>query len=120
MMSVCFIPYNKNKTSMSSLLKFRYITPITIRCNVNKDDVFETIKNNLQYNEEINAYGFNKKTNEFWCKKIINFENKLQINISIHVIDYSNSYITITPIVGTNVEISKTITSITKFIKTVE
>jgi hypothetical protein len=77
-------------------VRFRYIQPITIICNVNIENLYEIIEKNLEYNDGLNIYGFNKKTQEFWGKKIIKSVNKLHFNLSIRKLDYSQSYITIT------------------------
>jgi hypothetical protein len=121
MMTVCFLPFEQtNMKHKMEKVKFRYIQPITIICNVNIEYLYEIIEKNLEYNDGLNVYGFNKKTQEFWGKKIIKSVNKLHFNLSIHKKDYSQSYITITPIVGTNLEIEKLLANITSFIRLFE
>jgi len=101
-------------------VRFRYIQPITIVCNINIEHLYEVIENNLKYNECLNVYGFNKKSKEFWGKQIIKSVNKLHFNLSIHKKDYLQSYIIITPVVGTDAEIEKLLTNITSFIRLFE
>ena len=120
-MTVCYLPFSQNNLKpKSEKVRFRYIQPITIICNINIEHLYEIIEKNLEYNDVLNVYGFNKKTQEFWGKQIIKSVNKLHFNLSIRKLDYSQSYITITPIVGTNLEIEKLLVNITSFIRLFE
>jgi hypothetical protein len=65
-MTVCFLPFDQtNMKPRMEKVRFRYIQPITIICNVNIEDLYEIIEKNLEYNDGLNIYGFNKKTQEF-------------------------------------------------------
>lgn len=119
-MTVCFLPYQNNPKTTIKKVRFRYIQPITLLCNIHIEQLYEIIVKNLEYNEDINVYGFNKKTNEFWGKRIIKSVNKLHFNLAIHKKDCSQSYIIITPIVGTDTEIEKLLDNITGFIRLFE
>ena len=120
-MTVCFQPFEQtNMKHKMEKVKFRYIQPITIICNVNIEYLYEIIEKNLEYNDDLNVYGFNKKAKEFWGKQIVKSVNKLHFNLSIHKKDYLQSYIIITPVVGTDAEIEKLLSNITGFIRLFE
>lgn len=107
MMTVCFLPINSEKlvTDRKKLL-YRYIKPIKITCNIKKDMLYELIYDFLKEICEINIFGFNKSTNEYWCK---NVKKSVTLHFTITIIkcDNSSSCITITPILGRDNEIKK-------------
>jgi hypothetical protein len=106
MMTACFLPNGdkKNKDLLSA--KYRYIKPLKFMCNVNIETIFEIFQIGLKKFTEINIYGFNSRTNEYWLKKINKCESKLHFKISIFKKSKSSSYIIITPILGTDKDIN--------------
>jgi hypothetical protein len=58
-------------------------------------------------NFKLNAFGYNKKINEFWGKRANKEKCLLQFKLQINEIDFNSSYVVITPIVGTVSEIDK-------------
>jgi hypothetical protein len=120
MMTVCFLPYEQNYKDNMKKKSFRYIQPITIICKIGKEELSDLIKNILVNNCELDVYGFNRITDEYWGKKIEKTVNKLHFNLSIYKKEYYSSYITITPFVGTNIEIQKLLFKILGVVKLYE
>ena len=119
-MTVCFLPYNPNKMSRKKTFCFHYIKPIKLICSIKKEKICEVISEVLEHICDMNVFGFNKKTDEYWGKKIIKSESKLHFNLSIIKKDYNSSYIIITPILGTDNEINNLSLKITRFLKLYE
>jgi len=116
-MMVCFLPINRKQNIKLEKIKYRYIKPIAVICNISKDTIFELMYKILQNITELNVCGFNTATNVFWCKKIIRTESVVYFNISINKKEYSTSVITIIPIVGNDNEINKILTKIINLLK---
>jgi hypothetical protein len=63
----------------------------------------------LSVNLNVNAFGYNKKLNEFWGKKMNKNCCFLEFTIQIDEIDIDKSIIMITPIIGTSKHFDKLI-----------
>ena len=106
MMPACFLPNDNKKNKSTVDTKYRYIKPLKFTCNVRTEVLYEIFQKRLNKINEINIYGFNTSTNEYWLKKIIKSESKLHFNISINKKSLSSSYVIITPILGTDTDIN--------------
>jgi len=106
MMTACFLPNadKKNKDLFSA--KYRYIKPLNLSCNVKIENLNEILQKGIKKFTEINIYGFNTKTNEYWLKNMNKYESKLYFKISIIKKEKFLSMIIITPIIGTNSDIN--------------
>ena len=123
MMTACFLPNDGKKYKSIFGAKYRYIKPLKFTCNISIEILFEIFQKCLNKISEINIYGFNSRTNEYWLKKINKCESKLHFNISIIKKDKSSSYVILTPILGTDSDINmltiKIITMLKIYDKTV-
>lgn len=117
MMTACFLPNDSNKNKSIFGTKYRYIKPLKITCNVSIEILFEIFQKCLNKITEINIYGFNPRTNEYWLKKINKCESKLHFNITIIKKDKLSSFIIITPILGTDSDINMLIIKIINMLK---
>jgi hypothetical protein len=106
MMTACFLPNGdkKNKDLLSA--KYRYIKPLNLSCNVKIENLNEILQKGIKKFTEINIYGFNTKTNEYWLKNMNKYESKLYFKITIIKKEKFLSMIIITPIIGTNSDIN--------------
>jgi hypothetical protein len=106
MMTACFLPNadKKNKDLFSA--KYRYIKPLNLSCNVKIENLNEILQKGIKKFTEINIYGFNTRTNEYWLKNMNKYESKLYFKISIIKKEKFLSMIIITPIIGTNSDIN--------------
>jgi hypothetical protein len=105
MMPACFLPNGEKYKSVIGT-KYRYIKPCKFTCNVKIENLYEILQKGLKKISEINIYGFNSKTNEYWLKNINKCESKLYFKISIIEKEKTSSYIIITPILGTDTDIN--------------
>lgn len=106
-MSVCFMPFNIKETCLNKTLPYRFVTPINILICLNKKDAYDVICYLMATSFKLNAFGYNKKINEFWGKKTNKEKCLLQFKLQINEININSSYIVITPIVGTIIDINK-------------
>jgi hypothetical protein len=106
MMTACFLPNGdkKNKDLLSA--KYRYIKPLNLSCNVKIENLNEILQKGIKKFTEINIYGFNTKTNEYWLKNMNKYESKLYFKITIIKKEKILSMIIITPIIGSNSDIN--------------
>ena len=116
-MSVCFLPGNIKENYFRNVSsQCRFVTPINILLRVSKKDAYDVICYLLAACFNLNAFGYNKKINEFWGKKLNKEKCFLQFNLQINEINNATTNIVITPIVGTNVEFDKFIHSFNSYI----
>jgi hypothetical protein len=106
MMTACFLPNGdkKNKDLLSA--KYRYIKPLNLSCNIKIENLNEILQKGIKKFTEINIYGFNTKTNEYWLKNMNKYESKLYFKITIIKKEKFLSMIIITPIIGSNSDIN--------------
>ena len=106
MMTACFLPNDGKKSKSIFGYKHRYIKPVSISCNVNIEFLYELLQKSFKKFTEINMFGFDSRTNEYWLKNINKYESKLHFKISIIKKEKSSLLIIITPILGTNSDIN--------------
>ena len=119
-MSVCFLPFNIKETYVKNKNHYRFVTPINLMVCLNKKEAYDIICYLLSGSFNLNAFGYNKKINEFWGKKNNKEKCLLQFNLQINEVSINSSYIVITPTVGTVSEINKFICSFIKCISMYE
>jgi hypothetical protein len=110
-MSVCFLPC---KIKEATILKkntthYRFVQPIQLFINLNKIKIYDVICYLMSSCFSLNAFGYNKKKNEFWGKKINKESCFLQFNLQINEEKNNSSSIIISPIVGTEKDFLKII-----------
>ena len=105
-MTACFLPNNGKKSKSKFGYIHRYIKPVSISCNVNIEFLYELLQKSFKKFTEINMFGFDSRTNEYWLKNINKYESKLHFKISIIKKEKSSSLIIISPILGTNSDIN--------------
>jgi len=110
-MSVCFLPGSIKETYFSNVSQYRFVNPINTLISLSKKDAYDVICYLLAACFNLNAFGYNKKINEFWGKKLNKEKCFLQFNLQMNEIDINTTNILITPIVGTNCEFNKFIQS---------
>lgn len=107
-MSVCFLPCKiKETTILKNTTLYRFVQPIQLFINLNKIQIYDVICHLMASCFSLNAFGYNKKNNEFWGKKINKESCFLQFNLQIHDEKNNASSIIISPIVGTEKEFLK-------------
>lgn len=95
-------PYYCNKISS-------YIPIQNSTMSFNLDHItIEKYTNNALSNliNTISVFGYSKKTNTYWCKKLNNNECMLHIELNITYTKNNQTLLTITPIIGANIYIN--------------
>ena len=114
-MSVCFMPVTKDY-SRRSPIKYRYLENIFISCDISKTDFEKNITHLFSRYYKMQAFGFTRDTQEFWCKKITNDSCILHFTCYIQSEGECNSSIIIKPLIGSDIEIKKLEKNIKNFI----
>jgi hypothetical protein len=95
---------------------FYNIQEMYVTCNIDKNILFDIIKYTFSY-YKLSVFGFNKKTDEFWAKKIVKDKNVLYFTINIKYYDCNFSYFILNPIVGKYDEYKNVLYEITENIE---
>ena len=78
---------------------------LRIQYNIDKNSVQNIMENVLSQYCKMKIYGYNKQDNFYWCKEQNKCVCTLHISISVATCDYNKTYITITPLLGNELEI---------------
>ena len=115
-MSVCLNQINLKTFNSRNKFAYKYMPSINIYCNINKNKLIDIIKYTFLECCNLSVFGYNNTTDEFWAKKFKNFDYLLNFTLKIISIDYNNSFIVVSPLVGNNTEIVKLIDNINKIL----
>jgi hypothetical protein len=115
-MAVCLNQINLNTFNSRKNFAYKYIPNINIYCNINKNKLIDVIKYTFLEYCNLSVFGYNNRTDEFWAKKFKNCNYLLNFTLKIISIDYNNSFIVISPLVGNNNEIVKLVDNINKIL----
>ena len=107
-MSICFLPCNiKEPIYIKNTLLYRVATPISLNIQLNKSKVYDIVCCIMSSCLDLDSFGYNKRINEFWGKKMKNGLCILHFSLRITEIYNIYSNIVITPIMGTNMIFNK-------------
>jgi len=126
MSSLCIKPiYKKNNDinfQQNNLLFYqtrlcRYIPSISIYCNINIEQLIDFIQFTFFKEYKLSVFGYNNRENKFWAKKIINNNCILYFTLNILYCNNNRSKVTISPIIGNDIEIQMLINTFTNLCK---
>jgi len=102
------IPFNVDKTkTYNRYVRARFTSEFTIACNINKNRLIQLIQFSFRNKGDLNVFGYNSKTDEYWAKKIVKNDIMLYFTLTIKPNSHLNSDIIINQIIGKNNEMQK-------------
>ena len=101
-MSACLHPFNFKKLTRSHVFKYRFLSKISIDCDIDKNKLSDIIQFSFSQKGDLSVFGYNTTSQEFWAKKIIKDEFLLHFTLSINSLGYESSNIIVTPILGSD------------------
>jgi hypothetical protein len=109
-MSVCYYQAKRSNCYSLKCEKFRYMNTINLIFSIKKDIINDVIFQILIKNCKVSVLGYSIDKDKYWAKKNSSSECKLHIEITITSVNFEDSIVQFTPLIGTNNEIQNFIT----------
>ncbi len=119
-MTACLHPINLKNLTRSHRFKYRFLSKISIHCEIDKNKLYDIIQFSLSQKGDLSVFGYNTTCQEFWAKKIIKDDFLLHFTLSINSLGYESSNIIVTPILGSDKEIKNLVHNIKDMINLYE
>ncbi len=103
----CMMPVEANINLYKQPIRCFQIEDITIYSSLKKTEIERIILSLLSQNCGMNVIGYNKDTNEYWCKNVKNNTTNSYYKLILFGYDFNITTIKIEPLIGTKQRIKK-------------